>query len=106
MDENPHGKLTQFNIWTRELSTMEMINFTLSCQNLVDITGKYKISTKLWLRPLCSCHCQSILGLHFDWDKLSNQSIDKTRMTVQRKSMHHICDRKDSIQVLVARGLV
>ena len=39
VDENPHGKLTQFNVWTRELSTKEMINFTLSCQNLVDKTG-------------------------------------------------------------------
>ena len=39
MDENPHGKLTQFNVWTRELSTKEMINFTLSCQNLFDKTG-------------------------------------------------------------------
>ena len=38
-EENPHGKLTHFNFWSRELATDEMISFTQNCHNSLNKDG-------------------------------------------------------------------
>ena len=38
-EENPHGKLTHFNLWSRQLSTDEMISFTQNCRSSLNKDG-------------------------------------------------------------------
>ena len=36
----PHGLLTQLYLWTKRISTKEMVKITTDCKRNVDITGK------------------------------------------------------------------
>ena len=43
-EENPHGKLTHFNLWSRQLSTDEMISFTQNCRGSLNKDGIFLFS--------------------------------------------------------------
>ena len=98
-EENPHGKLTHFNLWSRQLSTDEMISFTQNCRSSLNKDGIFFI---LVFRSIQNQEYRIISGILFDWNNVTNQSGDRN-LPMHEEPIHNVCEGKDFLPVEIAR---
>ena len=111
ISQNPHGKLTQLYFWARILSDKEMADFTGNCSFVVDKTGNLVLMliniVQISIRIL---HNTSKLVLfwtdmYFDWESISDSSINRKQMTIKEGQLEDICQENKTTTLLLAKSM-